>query len=46
MAVYVDPLMAHGWILRGRAVRSCHMFTDGDEEELHSLAIRIGMKRQ
>lgn len=45
MTVYVDPLMTHGWMLRGRPVQNCHMFTDGDLEELHALAARIGLKR-
>lgn len=45
MTVYVDPLMDHGWILRGNAVRSCHMFTDQvDLRELHQLATMIGCK--
>lgn len=46
MAVYVDPLLAHGWVLRGRRTRSCHMFTDAaDLAELHAMAERIGMRR-
>lgn len=46
MPVYVDPLMNHGWVLRGRVVPSCHMLTDDMTlEELHALATRIGMKR-
>lgn len=46
MTVYVDPLMDHGWILRGQAVRSCHMFSDAlDLEELHRIAGRIGCRR-
>ncbi len=44
MTVYVDPLMNHGWILRGRPTKSCHMFAD-TLGELHSLALWIGMKR-
>lgn len=44
MAVYVDPLMNHGWVLRGRAVASCHLFADA-VDELHALASRIGLKR-
>lgn len=44
MAVYVDPLMQHGWVLRGHVVRSCHMWADTDDE-LHAMAMRIGMKR-
>lgn len=45
MTVYVDPLMLHGWRLRGRTVQNCHMFTDGSFEELHAIALKIGMKR-
>lgn len=46
MAVYVDPLMNHGWVLYGRAVPSCHLLTDDPRlEELHALAGAIGMKR-
>lgn len=46
MAVYVDQLAPWGWVLRGRKVLSCHMFTDSaDLEELHAVALRIGMKR-
>jgi hypothetical protein len=43
---YVDELMRHGWIMYGREIRSCHLFTDSAElEELHALAARIGLKR-
>jgi len=45
MTVYVDPLMSHGWVLHGRSVKNCHMFTDGTLEELHAIAERIGMMR-
>lgn len=46
MAIYVDALESWGWKMRGREVRSCHMFTDSlDLEELHSFAERIGMRR-
>lgn len=44
MSVYVDPLMRHGWVLRGRATPSCHMYAD-TIDELHAMAARIGMKR-
>lgn len=44
MAVYVDPLMNHGWVLRGRATPSCHMFAD-TLDELHAMAEKIGMKQ-
>lgn len=45
MTVYVDVLMNHGWKLRGHPTKNCHMFTDGDIEELHEIAEAIGMKR-
>jgi len=41
--VYVDPLCRNGWVLRGHTVMNCHMFAD-DLEELHEMALRIGMK--
>lgn len=45
MTVYVDPLLDHGWVLRGQAVRSCHLFTDAvNLQELHAIADRIGCK--
>lgn len=58
MAVYVDPLVAWGGGYRGpmadhaAAVGArndhlwCHLFTDGDPEELHALAARIGLRRK
>lgn len=47
MAVYVDGLEDWGWVLRGRHVKSCHMFTDSaDLAELHALAEAIGMRRE
>ena len=46
MAVYVDPLMDHGWILQGRMVKSCHMFVDTIElDALHDMALWIGCQR-
>lgn len=46
MTVYVDDLVEWGWVLRGRKVTSCHMFTDDlDLSELHAVAAAIGMKR-
>lgn len=46
MAVYVDPLFFHGWRLRGRPTKNCHLFTDSDDlADLHAMAARIGMKR-
>lgn len=45
--VFVDPLMAHGWVLRGRATKSCHMWAAPEHvDELHALAARIGLKRK
>lgn len=45
MTVYVDPLEDFGWVLRGRRVQSCHMFTDTVElDELHRIALAIGMR--
>lgn len=46
MTVFVDGLESWGWVLRGRKVQSCHMFTDSaDLTELHRVAGLIGMKR-
>lgn len=46
MSVYVDPLMDHGWVLRGHPTLSCHMFTDEVcLATLHAIAKKIGMKR-
>jgi hypothetical protein len=42
--VYVDPLLNHGWVLRGHNVKNCHMFAD-TLDELHEMADAIGMKR-
>jgi hypothetical protein len=42
----VEPLARHGWVLRGRAVESCHLITDALEAEpLHQFAERIGLRR-
>lgn len=43
--IYVDPPMRFGWILRHREVRSCHLFTDGPIEGLHTFAKSIGLER-
>ena len=45
MTIYVDPLVAFGWRLRGKTIKNCHLFTDGPIDELHALATRIGMQR-
>jgi len=45
--VFVDPLAAHGWRLRGRSTRSCHFFAaPGDLEELHEVARLAGLQRR
>ncbi len=41
MAVYVDVLRDWGWKLGP----SCHLITDGPNEELHEFAARLGLKR-
>lgn len=41
MAIYVDVLRNWGWKLGA----SCHMITDGPNEELHAFAAKIGLKR-
>ena len=47
MTIYVDELEAYGWILRGKKVESCHMFSDEiDLSELHVIAGRIGMQKR
>lgn len=51
MTIYVDELVAYqqqatsGGRYFGGGKQSCHMATDGDLEELHRLAERIGLKR-
>ena len=46
MAVYVDELVEWGWVMRGRTVASCHLFTDTlCLLELHEFALALGMKR-
>ncbi|WP_293195808.1 DUF4031 domain-containing protein [Ottowia sp.] len=43
--MYVDPLQDFGWVLRGRRVQNCHLFTDSlDLAELHAVAAAIGMR--
>jgi hypothetical protein len=45
VTVYVDPAMDHGWILSGRRVDSCHLFTELLElDELHRIARQVGCK--
>lgn len=43
MTVYVDPLMNHGWRLRGHNLPNSHLFADA-VEELHAFALKIGMR--
>lgn len=44
--VFVDALLAHGWVLRGRRVRSCHMFSAPEYlDDLHRVAEQIGLRR-
>lgn len=46
MTVYVDPIMAHGWRLRGKTTPSCHMFSSRlDLTELHQAADSILLRR-
>lgn len=45
MTVYVDALENWGWVMRGKKVASCHMFTDElDLTALHEMAADIGMR--
>ena len=39
MTIYVDQLTRHG------KIHWSHMMTDGDIEELHAMAARLGLKR-
>ena len=43
MSVYVEPCMFHGWVLRGKPVKSCHLQGDS-EEELLAFGAKIGLK--
>lgn len=51
MTVYVDTIIKHDLSRKPIRVQrvfkdgACHMFTDGPEEELHTMAESIGMKR-
>lgn len=42
MAIYVDVLRNYGW----RYGRSCHMWADGGQRELHHFAYRLGLPRR
>ena len=44
MTVYVDASRNNGWVMYGKSIKSCHMIAD-DEEELHAMASRIGLRR-
>lgn len=43
--VYVDLPAYNGWLLHGKPVLSCHLFTDGPLERLHRLAELIHIPR-
>lgn len=45
MTVYVDELTHRGMKYMGKIVRTCHMMTDGDIEELHGVATRLGLRK-
>jgi hypothetical protein len=45
VSVYVDPIAAWGGSKAFRWTRSCHLLAD-TVEELHAMALRIGMKRE
>jgi len=42
VAIYVDKLRDWGW----RLGPSCHLITDGTNEELHAFAASIGLRRE
>ena len=42
--VFVDTLMHHGFKVRGKPVKSCHLFAD-KELELHRFVELIGLRR-
>ena len=46
MSCYVDPLIDYGWRMRGQIIPSCHLFTDGDIQELHDLAAQLGLSEK
>ncbi len=47
MSVYVDALMHHGGVVRGRPIKTCHLYIEAydDIEKLHRFAAAIGLKR-
>lgn len=45
MTAFVDNLASHGWRLRGRLVRSCHLIAD-TPDELHAVAAAAGCRRK
>ena len=46
MGVFIEPPVYHGWIMRGRMIKSSHLITDEvDLTELHRIAYAGGMKR-
>lgn len=45
MAVYVDTLLHWGMKYRGKPVKTCHMATDGDLQEVHEMAVKLGLRK-
>lgn len=45
MTVYVDELIHRGMKYRDKSVRTCHMMTDDNIEELHGMAVRLGLRK-
>jgi hypothetical protein len=45
MTVFVDSLFMTAASARWPYHQACHMFTDGNEQELHDFAARLGLKR-
>ena len=45
MSVYVNELFEYGGSDTFKWTESCHMFTDGDVEELNVFAEKIGLRR-
>lgn len=41
--IYVDEI--RDWSVYGKTMKSCHMATDGDLEELHDFAAKLGLRR-
>ena len=43
MTIFVDSLMDHGWFLRGKPTKNCHMWSDKSPEDLTEFGLKIGM---